>query len=275
VSLQRVFVNGVELHYVEQGRGIPVVLLHGGLADYREWASQIDRFARHFRVVAYSRRYNFPNRNGPIPADHSALIEAADLAALLRVLDLGPSHIVGYSYGALTAFCLALDEPELVRALVLMEPPLVRWAAGQPGGDAALSDFLVWWDSVGQAFRSGEPDRALRTSIDHFVGEGALDELPAEIRRSMEDNLGDWEALTTSRDAFPMIPKDRAARLQLPVLSITAEHTDHLMRIVNDELERILPQGRRETIVKATHEMLAEQPEACAKAALRFLLEHS
>ena len=57
-------------------------------------------------MIAYSRRYNYPNNNAEIP-DHSAIVEARDLAALLDALKLERVHIVGYSYGALTALFFA------------------------------------------------------------------------------------------------------------------------------------------------------------------------
>ena len=60
--IENVRVNGVELHYLEKGSGIPVVLIHGGLGDYREWNPQIERISSDYRVVAYSRRYNYPHR---------------------------------------------------------------------------------------------------------------------------------------------------------------------------------------------------------------------
>ena len=50
--IKNVRVNGVELHYLEKGSGIPVVLIHGGLGDYREWNSQIGRIGSHYRVIA-------------------------------------------------------------------------------------------------------------------------------------------------------------------------------------------------------------------------------
>jgi pimeloyl-ACP methyl ester carboxylesterase len=72
-----VHVDGVELHYVERGSGAPVVLVHGSLADYTYWelSDQIPLLAERHRVVAYSRRYNHPNRN-PRGADHSPMVEA-------------------------------------------------------------------------------------------------------------------------------------------------------------------------------------------------------
>src|SRR6266513_5323138 len=78
--IKNVRVNGIELHYLEKGSGMPVVLIHGGLGDYREWNPQIERISSHYRVIAYSRRYNYPNNNAEIP-DHSATVEARDLAA--------------------------------------------------------------------------------------------------------------------------------------------------------------------------------------------------
>src|SRR4051812_39742070 len=112
-------VRGVELHYVERGSGVPVVFVHGSVDDYRAFAPQLEPLSRHYRVISYSRRYNFPNAPGVSPGNHSALVEAADLAALLRALGAVPAHVVGHSYGAYTALILAMKHPELVRSLVL------------------------------------------------------------------------------------------------------------------------------------------------------------
>ena len=59
--------------------------------------------------------------------DYSAIVDADDLAALIRKLKLAPAHIVGVSYGAYVALFLAARHPELVRSLVLSEPPVLRW----------------------------------------------------------------------------------------------------------------------------------------------------
>ena len=100
MNLETVFLNGVELHYLEQGTGEPVIFIHGALADYRRWEAQFDAFAQHYRMIAYSRRYNFPNNNPDIRPDHSADVEAEDLAAFITALKLGPVHLIGESVGA-------------------------------------------------------------------------------------------------------------------------------------------------------------------------------
>jgi pimeloyl-ACP methyl ester carboxylesterase len=272
MELQKIVANGIELHYVEQGQGVPLVLVHGGLADWRDWRPHLARFAEHYRVIAYSRRYNYPNHNREIRPDHSALVEAADLAALLDALGLDRSHIAGHSYGAFTALCLALTRPERIRALVLSEPPLHRWLAGTPAGEAVFSDFIQsFWQPLGQAFRNGDPALALEITANFFIGPDSFTRLPAALRQRWQDNLPEWEALATSQDAYPAIPRERVAQIRLPTLLLTAAQTITIHRLVNAELEQVLSSARRETLPNATHGLWAEQPEQCSTLALDFL----
>src|SRR5215210_4932797 len=119
VQLAKIRVRGVELHYIEEGRGEPLILLHGGQGDYRSWEPQIKAFSRQYRVISYSRRYHYPNSNPLIAENHSAYVEADDLAAFVRKLKLRRVHLVGTSIGAFTALMLAVKHPEMVRSLVL------------------------------------------------------------------------------------------------------------------------------------------------------------
>jgi pimeloyl-ACP methyl ester carboxylesterase len=179
-SLKIAAVNGVELHYFQNGSGVPVVLIHGGLGDYREWSAQIEPFSQHYRVLDYSRRYNYPNDNSERP-DHSAIVEAADLAALLDALKLEHVHLVGYSYGALTALFFATQHPERLRTLTLAEPAIMKWLMEIPGGQAELDKFMTtMWKPAGDAFRKEQPETALRITCDYFSGKGSYDKLPAE-----------------------------------------------------------------------------------------------
>jgi pimeloyl-ACP methyl ester carboxylesterase len=274
VELQNIVANGVELHYIEQGAGVPLVLVHGGLADYREWAPQMARFAKSYRTIAYSRRYNYPNRAREIASDHSALVEAQDLAVLISALNLDRPHLVGYSYGAFTALCVGMEHPALARSLVLAEPPVLRWATEVPGGTEVLAQFLALWDSIGDAFKRDDKELALRRTMQLFFGADVLDQLPAEVRQFLEANILEWEALTTSRDPFPSLARERVAQMQLPTLLLCGDATLPIQQIVNAELERVLTLGQRVTLPGATHDMWVEQPDACGAAALQFLSEH-
>ena len=68
------------------------MFVHGGLEDYRNSDVQAEPLAKYYRVTVYSRRYNFPNHN-EIQADHSAVVEAEDLAALLRQFNVDQAHL--------------------------------------------------------------------------------------------------------------------------------------------------------------------------------------
>jgi pimeloyl-ACP methyl ester carboxylesterase len=84
-----VVANGVRLHVMEQGHGPTVIFVHGSLSDYTYWQGQIPAFAARYHVIGYSRRYNFPDDN-PARRGYSAIVDAEDLAALIRVRRLGP-----------------------------------------------------------------------------------------------------------------------------------------------------------------------------------------
>jgi pimeloyl-ACP methyl ester carboxylesterase len=275
-SLKIARVNNVELHYLEKGSGVPVVFIHGGLGDYREWTAQIGRFSEHYRVVDYSRRYNYPNRNpDPDRPDHSAIVEARDLNAFLDALKLQRIHLVGYSYGGLTALLFATQHPERLRSLTLAEPALMKWLPQIPGGEAELDKFMTtMWKPAGEACRKNQPETALRIACDYFSGKGSYDKLPVEGRGLLISNIQEWKALTTSQDAFPMVDRDAVRRLKVPTLLITGEKTLNPLRMIIEELRRVMPGAECVTISGATHDMWLQEQEACGKATLSFLDKH-
>ena len=169
------------------------MFVHGALRDYRDSDSQTEPLAKHYRVIVYSRRYNFPNHN-EIQADHSAIVEAEDLAALLKELDIKQAHLIGHSYGAYTTLFLAIKHPELVRSLTLAEPPVHRWLPDLPGGRDAFEELMDFWSRAGNSFRKGNPEEALRITAAFFTeNKGTYDNLPAQVRKKTEENLKEWK----------------------------------------------------------------------------------
>jgi non-heme chloroperoxidase len=270
--LKKVRVNGVELHYLDVGKGIPVIFVHGGLDDYRMWEAQVEQFAQNYRVIAYSRRYNFPNNNPHIRPDHSAIIEAEDLAAVIKRLKLGRVHIVGHSYGAFTALFLAIKHPEMIRTLVLAEPPVLGWAQDKPDGRALFDEIMDnLWKPAGEAFRRGQKEQALRLTLNYFVGEGVFDQVPEAQRNYWRSNSREWQSLTTSRDAFPPLSREAVKRIKATALMISGGKTMNILKFIDSELQPLLAKGERLVIPNATHDMWNEQPEACRRAVLGFL----
>ena len=272
----KIRVRGVELHYIEEGQGEPLILLHGGQGDYRSWGPQIKAFSRHYRVISYSRRYHYPNHNPLTAKYHSAYTEADDLAALIRKLKLGRVHLVGTSIGAFTALALAVKHPETVRTMVLAEPPVHQWVKGTPGGTAAYSEFIsTIQEPAAKAFEAGDDKGAMRIFVDAFAGAGRFDTLPPAGLAAVMQNSRFFRALSLSSDPYPNLSKDKVKRLTMPVLIITGENTIRIHKLVNDELARLLPKADRATIPNAGHGSARENPQAFNDAVIIFLARQS
>lgn len=267
----RILVGGVELHYIEQGKGEPLILLHGGQGDYRSWESQLKALSPQFRVISYSRRYHYPNNNPLTKTYHSAYTEADDLAAFIRKLGLGRVHLVGTSIGAFTALVLAVKHPEMVRSLVLAEPPVHQWVRNSPDGAAAYKEFMsTIWQPATAAFKRGDDEGAMRVLVDAFAGPGRFDNLPPEARAAAMQNSRFFKANTLASDPFPNLSKAKVRRLRIPVLIITGENTIRIHKLVNEELARLLPKAEQAIIPKAGHGSPRENPQAFNEAVLKF-----
>lgn len=102
------------------GGGKPIVLIHGWLGDHRTWSGLAPALSPTHRVVALDLR---GHGTSSVPAHGFADVDmAADIVALIRRLELGPAVLMGHSLGTTVATRVAVDAPELVTALVLIDP---------------------------------------------------------------------------------------------------------------------------------------------------------
>jgi non-heme chloroperoxidase len=283
LSIRKVFVSDrVELHYVERGTGVPVVFVHGSLSDGSYWNNQLDAFATSgYRAIAYSRRYNPPNTNKAQPG-YSAIVDADDLAALIGKLQLGKIHVVGHSYGALTALFLAIKHPELVRTLVLAEAPAVSLLAHLPGdraeiGRKTFDDIQARMvQPLKAAFRKGDREAGLRAFIDFVLDDPqAWDKMPAAARQDALNHAHEWDVMMTTGSLFPELDPEAVRKIAAPALLLSGENSYGFLKLIDEELERLLPHSRRIVLRGATHRMWFEQPDTCRKAVLDFWREQA
>jgi non-heme chloroperoxidase len=251
---------------------VPVVFVHGGLVDYRRWNEQLEQFSRTYKVVSYSRRYNYPNHNTRIDPAYSAAVDAEDLAAFIKRLGLGPVHVVGESYGAYGVLFFAVRHPELVRTLTLAEAPMMGWLDVSVEGKAAHADFQKrLWEPVGLAFKRGDNEAVLALVVSYFLDGAKVADVPEELLSQVRANLAEWQALAASTDAFPSLRREEVAAIRAPTLLMQGEKTLPLHRILDAQYAALLPDRQLVTIEKAGHEMWEEQPVACREKTLHFL----
>jgi pimeloyl-ACP methyl ester carboxylesterase len=184
-----VHVAGTDVHYVEAGNGVPLVLLHGGLmsndpvwdGSMGAYASRIALFAEHFRVIAPDLRGHGKTGNpGGGPITYSQL--ADDVLALIETLHLERPMLCGFSAGGSVAMMAAVRSPASVRAVVndagydVFNPnpdaPTFVMCRKIFGGrpDAKKAD-----PSAFEQFATAQmPDFHRRLSADHVVAQGPV-----------------------------------------------------------------------------------------------------
>jgi pimeloyl-ACP methyl ester carboxylesterase len=125
----RIQIGDLAIAYERAGDGPPLVLLHGGLSDHREWRGQIDGLADEFTVVAW----DTPGAGGSSdPPETFRMPDYADaLAAFVEALGLERPHVLGLSWGSTLALELYRRHPDVPRSL-LLTGAYAGWAGSLP-----------------------------------------------------------------------------------------------------------------------------------------------
>lgn len=271
--------HGIRLHYVDEGTGVPVIFVHGSLSDGGYWADQIGPFAKHYRAIAYSRRYNYPNTN-PARPGYSAVVDSDDLAAFIHALHLGKVVVIGHSYGALTALFLAAQHPELVRAVVLAEPPAVSLLADLHGdaseqGKAMFNDIqqhLV--RPMQQAYQKGDREEGIRIFMAYVLKDPyAWDKMSESSREHTLEDAHEWDVMMTSGTLFPTITPQAVQTISAPVLILMGAKSYPFLGVIGRELARLLPKSETIVFPDAGHQMWLQDPEACRNDVEKFLAD--
>ena len=277
-EIKAIFVNGDSLHYIDIGKGDPVVFVHGTLDDYRVWQMEFDTFSKNHRVIAYSRRYAFPNKQViNDSADYSPSIHANDLSEFIKKLNLGPVHLVGHSYGAYTALLTTMNHPELVKSLTLGEPPVMPLLQNVPGGDTIVNNFInKIIKPAAEAFKSGDNEKAIAVFIGGVIGDTSFfSKIPPEGRSMMMTNILELRgAALSSKNPFTPISCADLKKINTPVLLMTGEKTALLFHAITEELDKCLANKERAILPGATHGLEIENPYDFNKIVLAFIDKH-
>ena len=283
--MDSVNVEGVMLEIVEQGRGEPVVFVHGDISDHRTWAAQLPTFAAHYRAIAYSRRYHFPNLEIPAGADNQMAQHVRDLASLLQALKAVPVHLVGNSWGAFICLRLALQEAGLVRSLVVAEPPVLpllnvsmpptpqqvaRLLLRRPrAGVALIRTGATIIGPATAAFRRGDLESGMRTFARGVLGADVYDRWSDARLEQARQNVRPLAA-TFMGKGFESLRDSEIRRLTIPTLLVTGERSLPLFLRLTDRLAELLPNSRRVAVPGASHLMHEDNPEFFNTTVLNF-----
>jgi pimeloyl-ACP methyl ester carboxylesterase len=265
--MESVKVNGVELEYEAVGTGEPVLLISPVFADGFLPLLSEPALADRYQLIRYHKRGWVGSTHTPPPVSVSD--HAADAAALLDRLGLRRAHIAGHSSGAAVAAQLALDHPEYVHTLMLLEPSLISVPS--------LGAFFTQVEPALEAYASGDHAGALAIFMSAVSG---LE--PARARALLEERVpGAVEQAIRDADTFfgielPALTewtfgREQAAAIRRPVLSVVGTETQPVWVEVAEFLRSALPQVEELTIDGVGHLLHIQRPEPVGRGMAEFL----
>jgi non-heme chloroperoxidase len=274
-EVQAIEVNEATLHYLECGQGEPIVFVHGTLGDLNVFRTQAQTFATRFRVISYSRRYHPPNAPPRAQDVYALRAHVADLGALVKELKATPAHLVASSYGAYIALALAVDHPELVRSLVLGEPPVLPLLSQTSvGKDVQQSWMTRVIEPSRKAFEGGSLEDGVRAFMDGICGNpGCFDKFPQARRTELvEKQAPSLRAeIMTKTAAMPPLDCGKLGKLKLPTLLVTGERSPAMFLLITAELEGCLEGESQVMVPNAGHGMHGDNPTFYNQTVLAFL----
>ena len=217
------------------GTGPRVLLVHGSLTTSNQSWEKQEPLAKRWTLV-------IPDRHGYAPnpvADRSDFEE--DAAAIAPLLD-GGAHLVGHSYGANVALCLAALEPGAIRSLTLIETPPTSLVRGEP-----IIEQLIATGAERKATIS-DPYLYMRGHLE-MLG-APLDRLPNPLPEALERQV---RLLMNERPPWELEPSDTLAAAPFPKLVVSGGHSDALELCSDAIAERLGPNTERVVMTGRGH----------------------
>jgi len=270
--MNRVRLDGLELEYETRGTGEPVVLVHAGIfTGFSLPLLEQPALVERHRVVHYHRAGCAGSSRvaGPL----SIAQEAAHCTSLMHHLGIDRAHIVGHSNSANLALQVALDTPQAVQSLVLIEPAL----QDVPSGARRAREFLI---PAFEQYRAGDKAGAIDTFLRGTCGPNyrpVLDRvLPGAFDRAVADADTFFAQQLPALQAW-LFGREDASRVTQPVLAVVGAISQQLDPIWKERQELLLswlPQAEPFVLPDATHLMQAQNPRGMAEAMAAFFARH-
>lgn len=263
-------VNGVRLCYEISGVGeVPLVLVHGSWGSHHSWDPVVPKFAESFRVLTYDRRGHSESER---PSGQGSMREdAADLAALIEHLRLGPAWVAGNSFGASITLRLADERADLLRGIIAHEPPLFSLAENEPGVAPILDEAQTKQRAVVERIAAGDHAGAAEQFVDELaLGPGTWARLPANFRQTMIANAPTF--LDETRDPEQYVLDLSGIRaFRKPALLTLGSQSPAIYAPVVAKLADTLPRATTHTYAGAGHIPYATHPDAYVETVAAFI----
>jgi pimeloyl-ACP methyl ester carboxylesterase len=273
--LHRATVDGVELAYETRGSGEPVVLIHAGIfADWNTPLLEQPALTTRYRVLSYHRAGS--GGSGPVAGPLSVMREAEHCRALLRHLGIERAHVVGHSNGGMVALQLAMDAPEAVQTLALLESA----RPGLPDAPQEQEFVNTYFVPAVRRYQAADAAGAVDLWMRGVAGADyrtAIEQvLPATFERSIADAGTFFAQQLPAVREWSFTPED-AGRITQPALVVLGEHSTRITPTFGPRQQLLLswlPNAEGFTLPGATHLLHVQNPRGLAEALAAFFTRH-
>jgi pimeloyl-ACP methyl ester carboxylesterase len=236
-------VNGVKVWYAVYGRGEPVILLHGGLANANYWGHQVRALQRHYQVIVMESRGHGRSSRNQEPYGYDLM--ASDVVALFDHLKIKKAAIVGWSDGAIIGLDLAIRHPERVtRVFAFGANTLTSGVKDDVEKNPTFAAFVA---------RAGREYARLSPTPRQYT---AFHDQIAKM----------WETEPNWTDA-------QLRAIATPIWVVDGEHDEAIKREHTEYIAATIPGARLLILPNVSHFAFLQDPAAFNDAILRFLGE--
>jgi len=233
-------VNGIKVWYAMFGRGEPVLLLHGGLANANYWGHQVRALQRHYQVIVMESRGHGRSTRNQEPYGYDLM--ASDVIGLLDHLGIKKAAIVGWSDGAIIGLDIAMKHPERVSRLFAFA------ANSDPSGVADIASSEVFNAYIA---RAGEEYKRLSPT-------------PAAYKSFVDEITKMWESQ-------PKWTASDLAGVKVPTWIVDGDHDEAIKRENTEFMAANIPGAGLLIQPEVSHFSFLQDPRQFNEDVLRFL----
>ncbi len=233
-------VNGVRIWYAEFGRGEPVILLHGGLANSNYFGLQVPALAAHYHVIVMDTRGHGRSTRNATPLRYQLM--ASDVIGLMDYLHIRKAAVVGWSDGAITGLEIAIHHPDRISRLFAFA------ANSNPSGVKDLSKSTVFNAFFQRAAKEYAELSPTPTEYNSF-------------RASVEQL---WATK-------PNFSDDQLKSIKVPTWIVDADHDEAIKREDTDHMASLIPGCGELILPEVSHFAFLQDPVMFNESILHFL----
>lgn len=260
--------GGLRTHYVQSGKGKPVILIHGGgpgADGWGNWFSCLPLFSENFHAIAVD-MLGFGRTDKPDPASfvYSQDARTRHMIAFIESLALGPVTLIGNSMGGLTSLGVAAQRPDLVHRLILMGPAAIKFE--MPPALVPLMNYDGTAEGMTRVIRA--------LTYEGYVMDDALLQYRVQLANDPDAKRAHGASMQWIRQQHGLYaPEEQVRSVRVPTLVVsgkadpivTPSQVFRILELIDNSWGYLIPH--------CGHWVMMERPQEFSAVCTRFILQ--